>query len=332
MNETLTQPRIMPAEWESHQVVLMSWPNEDTDWVEILPEVTACYSEIISRILEYEKVILIAPEGCNPLPSHPNLSVIHLPYNDTWTRDYGPITVKLADGSLRYLDFAFNGWGLKFAADRDNLVASRLIKMMELERENHLGFVLEGGSIESDGKGMILTTSTCLESPNRNGDLSRNEIEEYLKNALGAKSIYWLECSPLEGDDTDAHIDTIARLAPDNTIIYVGCDDPDNVNYHNLLDIERQLREYCTPEGRPFNLVRLPSPDDIDGNPATYANFLVSPRAVFVPTYGQPDNDTKAIQAIRSVYHDRDIIGIDCRALIKQHGSLHCATMQLPIL
>ncbi len=322
----------MPAEWESHQAVVMSWPNEETDWAEILPEVTACYSDIVSCILKHERVILITPEGCEPLPPHPNLTIIHLPYNDTWTRDYGPITVRLSDGSLRYLDFAFNGWGLKFAADRDNLVASRLCSLLELQRENHLGFVLEGGSIESDGKGLILTTSTCLESPNRNGDLSRPEIENHLKDALGASHIYWLECRPLQGDDTDAHIDTIARLAPDNTIIYVGCDDPENVNYHNLDDIEKQLQAFRLPDGSKFNLVRLPSPDDIDGNPATYANFLVTPTAVFVPTYGQPENDAKAIDAIKSVYSTREVTGIDCRALIKQHGSLHCATMQLPLL
>ncbi len=321
----------MPAEWESHQAILMAWPNENTDWVDILPEVTACYKEIITHLLEHERVILIAPDGCNPLPTHPNLTVIRLPYNDTWTRDYGPITIKEDDGSLRYLDFPFNGLGLKFASARDNLVALRLCHLLGLPRENHLGFVLEGGSIESDGKGIILTTATCLESPNRNGDLSRGEIENQLIEALGARHIYWLECNPLQGDDTDAHIDTIARLAPDHHILYVGCDDPENVNYENLKSIEEQLKSFRLPDGNPFKLVALPSPDDIDGNPATYANYLVTPSAVLVPTYGQPDNDTRALDAIRSVYNDREIIGIDCRALIKQHGSLHCATMQLPI-
>ena len=331
MNEALTLGRVMPAEWEPHQAVVMSWPNENTDWADMLPEVTACYRDIILNIADYERVILITPEGCYPLAPHPNISVIHLPYNDTWTRDYGPITVRTDDGKLRYLDFAFNGWGLKFAADRDNLVASRLCELLGLRRENHLGFVLEGGSGESDGNGTILTTSTCLESPNRNGDLSREQIESYLADSLGARHIYWLECRPLQGDDTDAHIDTIARLAPKGTIIYVGCDDPDNVNFQNLIDIERQLKAFRRPDGLPFNLVKLPSPDDIDGNPATYANFLVTPTAVFVPTYGQPENDSKAIEAVKSVYGDREVKGIDCTALIKQHGSLHCATMQLPI-
>lgn len=321
----------MPAEWEDHSAILMAWPNPDTDWADMLDEVRACYTEIITRILKHEDLILIIPEGVDAPLSHPRLRLMQLPYNDTWTRDYGPITVTEADGTRRYLDFAFNGWGLKFAADRDNLVASRLCTGLNLTRENHLGFVLEGGSIESDGNGIILTTSTCLESPNRNGDLTRGEIEDYLSESLGAKHIYWLECQPLQGDDTDAHIDTIARLAPDHTIIYVSCDDPANANYSNLRDIERQLKSFRLPDGEPFNLVALPSPDDIDGNPATYANFLVTPSAVFVPIYGQPDNDRRAFEAIGKVYAPREVIGIDCRALIKQHGSLHCATMQLPL-
>ncbi|MDE5786823.1 MAG: agmatine deiminase family protein [Duncaniella sp.] len=309
----------------------MAWPDKHTDWAEILPEVTECYRSIITNLLNYEKVMLIVSDDTEELLPHPNLTLLRLPYNDTWTRDYGPITVRLNTGDLRYLDFGFNGWGLKFAADRDNLVTSRLCEGLGLDRENHLGFILEGGSIESDGNGLILTTATCLESPNRNGDLSRQEISEYLKNALGARHIYWLECEPLQGDDTDAHIDTIARLAPDNTILYTKCVDPSNINYHNLLNIERQLKEFRLPDGNSFNLVELPCPDDIDGNPATYANYLVTPDAVFVPLYNQPDNDEKAISAIQKVYAGRDIIGIDCRALIKQHGSLHCATMQIPI-
>lgn len=321
----------MPAEWESHQVILMAWPDTHTDWADILPEVTDCYRNIISTLLKYEKVMLIAPEKSSPLPEHPNLILLPLPYNDTWTRDYGPITVRLKDGSLRYLDFAFNGWGLKFAADRDNLVTSRLCSILGLDRENHLGFVLEGGSIESDGRGLILTTATCLESPNRNGDLDRQEITEYLMKTLGAYRIYWLECMPLQGDDTDAHIDTIARLAPRNTILYTKCSDPNNVNYRNLQEVERQLKNFRLPDGNQFNLVELPCPDDIDGNPATYANYLVTPRAVLMPLYNQPDNDARALEAVKTVYGERDIIGIDCRALIKQHGSLHCATMQLPI-
>lgn len=331
MNRDDMRSRVMPAEWENHRAVLMSWPNPDTDWADMLDEVRDCYRDIISKISEYEDVILIMPENEEIPLSHPRIKVLRLPYNDTWTRDYGPLTVIDTDGSTKYLDFAFNGWGLKFAADKDNLVASRLCSALNLTRENHLGFVLEGGSVESDGKGIILTTATCLESPNRNGDLTRREIEEYLSKSLGAKKVYWLECRPLQGDDTDAHIDTIARLAPDDTIIYVSCDDPSNVNYTNLRDIERQLKSFRHPDGHPFNLVALPSPDDIDGNPATYANFLVTPSAVFVPTYAQPDNDRRAIEAIRKVYAPREIIGIDCRALIKQHGSLHCATMQLPL-
>ncbi len=319
----------MPAEWEHHDAILMSMPNPDTDWAEIIDEVTECYLNIIAKISSRERLLLIAPDGFDALPVNSNIEILNIPYNDTWTRDYGPLTVETAEGAILHLDFGFNGWGLKFASDRDNLVTSRITDRIGLKRENHLGFILEGGSIESDGRGTILTTSTCLLSPNRNGDLNRIEIEEYLASALGAKRVLWLECDPLEGDDTDAHIDTIARLAPDDTIIYVGCDDPCNPNFSSLRKLESQLKEFRTTDGKPYRLLRLPSPAPMNGNPATYANFLIMPDLVLVPTYGQPDTDAAAMRIIAEAFPGRDVEAVDCQALIKQHGSLHCATMQI---
>ncbi|MCM1519950.1 MAG: agmatine deiminase family protein [Lachnoclostridium sp.] len=319
----------MPAEWEHHDVILMTWPNPTTDWAETIDEITACYKAIIEEITKYEPVILIASEQFAPDFDFPNLKVLHLPYNDTWIRDYGPITVVDHNNHIRHLDFAFNGWGLKFAADKDNLVTMQLTNHLRLNRINHLGFIIEGGSIESDGKGTIMTTSTCLLSPNRNGDMSRADIEEYLHQTLGVDHVLWVNCQPLQGDDTDAHIDTIARLAPEDTIIYVGCDDKANPNYVTLQQLEAEIRSFKTKNGQSYRLLRLPSPAPIGTDPATYANYLVTPKAVFVPQYDQPINDKKAIEIVTEAYPDRQVIGLDCRALIKQHGSLHCATMQI---
>lgn len=319
----------MPAEWENHDAILMTWPNPSTDWVETIDEITECYKAIIEEITKYEQVILIASEQYKPDLNIPNLKILHLPYNDTWIRDYGPITVVDGSGKLQHLDFAFNGWGLKFAADKDNLVTMQLTNHLGLNRINHLGFILEGGSIESDGNGTIMTTSTCLLSPNRNGDMSKTDIDDYLKQTLGARHLLWVDCKPLEGDDTDAHIDTIARLAPDKTIIYVGCDDKANPNYATLEQLEAEIKSLKDDNGRPYRLLRLPSPTPIGTDPATYANYLVTSKAVFVPQYEQPVNDNKAIEIIAKAFPGRQVIGLDCRALIKQHGSLHCATMQI---
>ena len=220
---------------------------------------------------------------------------------------------------------------MKFAADKDNLVNSRLFA----ETVNRRGFVLEGGSIESDGRGTLMTTSRCLLSPNRNAQLGRDDIEEYLKAEFGLKQVLWVDHGFLEGDDTDSHIDTLARLAPHDTILYCGAGNETGAQHDSLVAMARQLRSFTTPDGRPFNLIELPLPDPIfddEGErlPATYANYLATPKAILMPTYGQPRNDRLAADTLRIVYGDRRIITVDCRALIRQHGSLHCATMQLP--
>ena len=201
--------------------------------------------------------------------------------------------------------------------------------------EDHLEFVLEGGSIESDGKGCILTTEECMTSTNRNGHMTFEQIDAYLKKVFNARKIVWLHYGALEGDDTDGHIDTLARFAPNDTILYVGCDDAEDSHYHELKKMEQELQEATNADGKPFRLIKLPFPDaiyDEDGLrlPATYANFLVTNSSVLVPTYAQHENDRKALELIAGAFPGRRVVGIDCRALIKQHGSLHCVTMQLP--
>lgn len=311
----MTNNRRLPAEWEScFTSVMIARPHAATDWAPMLDEVTSCYDNLVAAIAEAGMEIIETGENTN----------------DTWTRDYGPITVE--DGpDLRLFDFTFNGWGMKFAADKDNLVNSRLFA----ETVNRRGFVLEGGSIESDGRGTLMTTSRCLLSPNRNAQLGRDDIEEYLKAEFGLKQVLWVDHGFLEGDDTDSHIDTLARLAPHDTILYCGAGNETGAQHDSLEAMARQLRSFKTPDGRPFNLIELPLPDPIFDDederlPATYANYLATPNAILMPTYGQPRNDRLAADTLRIVYGDRRIITVDCRALIRQHGSLHCATMQLP--
>ncbi|MCM1066948.1 MAG: agmatine deiminase family protein [Muribaculaceae bacterium] len=334
----------MPAEWEAADAVLLAWPHAGTDWAYMLDEVHCCYAGIIEAAAARAKVLIIGPDEPDEkyLPKGPardNVIYIPVPTNDTWTRDYGPIVTIGTNGERIVNDFKFNGWGLKFAADRDNLVTSVLSEcgLFTGPRANKLGFVLEGGSIESDGQGTLLTTEHCLTSPNRNGDMSRDNIEEYLRRHLGIKRVLWLTEGALEGDDTDGHIDTLARLAPPGDVIFfTACHDDDDPHRQCLEAMRMQLTDLRTADGKPYHLIELPLPDAIydpdDGHrlPATYANFLILNGAVLLPVYNQPMKDLMAKMAIAAAMPDYEIIPIDCRALIRQHGSLHCATMQLP--
>lgn len=333
---------ILPAEWDEQDAVLLAWPHELTDWSYMLDEVRVCYKNIAHAIVRHAHLIVVAPD-CGPARealkdiADDKVSFLTIDTNDTWARDFGAIITKSPDGKLRVNDFKFNGWGLKFAANLDNLVTRKMYEtgVWNADYNNCLGFVLEGGSIESDGEGTLLTTSECLMSPNRNGDLSRNEIEAKLCATTGAKRVMWLDHGALEGDDTDSHIDTLARLAPENTIIYVGCDDKEDSHYGELKAMEQEVLALRRSDGMPYNCIALPLPDaiyDEDGErlPATYANFLIINDAVLMPVYGQKRKDELALQIMKIVFPEHEIIGIDCNALIKQHGSLHCVTMQFP--
>ena len=332
----------LPAEWEPQKAVLIAWPHAQTDWAYMLDEVEKCYVELAKNIVPFAQLIIVAPDTSHIhdlLADCPQEKIfyIDLDTNDTWTRDYGPITTLTADGEAVINDFCFNGWGLKFAADLDNLVTRKLsfTGILPTRIVNRMSFVFEGGSIESDGCGTLLTTTRCLMSPNRNGGMSRREIGTYIKQALGARKLLWLDHGALEGDDTDSHIDTLARFAPDNTIVYVGCNDPSDPHYNELQAMKHDLRALHNADGQKFNLIELPLPNavyDEDGNrlPATYANFLVINNAVLVPVYGQPKLDELACKILRVAFTGFEVIPVNCSALIKQHGSLHCATMQLP--
>lgn len=333
----------LPAEWTPQSGVQLTWPHVHTDWAYMLEEVQECFTRIAAEIAKRELLLIVTPEPDTVRRQiadkvrMENVRFALCDTNDTWSRDHGAITLLDEEGKARLLDFTFNGWGLKFASDKDNLITRRLVKDGHLRGEytNRLGFVLEGGSIESDGRGTLLTTSECLLSPNRNGEMNREEIEAYLCGVFHVRKVLWLEHGYLAGDDTDSHVDTLARLCPDDTIAYVRCTDTEDEHYPALRRMEDQLKTFRTPEGKPYRLLPLPWPDTIveDGErlPATYANFLVMNGAVLYPTYAQPENDTRARDVLALAFPGREIVGVDCRPLIRQHGSLHCVTMQYPV-
>ncbi|MDR2929108.1 MAG: agmatine deiminase family protein [Cytophagaceae bacterium] len=337
MNNTIC----FPAEWTEQDAVLMALPHKATDWADMLGEVQNCFWEIINAITKHdEPVILLVPDRQNFDEAKHRFSEkvcpVIVPTNDTWARDFCPVFI-YKDGVPVCLDFKFNGWGLKFAADKDNLIsgtlACRNIFSEKSGYRNLLNFVLEGGSLESDGEGTLLTTAQCLLSPNRNGEWNRPQIETYLKEHLGLSRILWLNSGFLEGDDTDSHIDTLARFCDTETITYVKCSSPNDIHFEALANMEDELKKFCTPAGKPYRLLPLPMAEPVffDGErlPATYANFLIVNKAVLVPTYNSPLDD-EAIKIISSAFPDRKVVGVNCNALIKQHGSLHCVTMQLP--
>lgn len=350
----------LPAEWEAQSGVQLTWPHAGTDWAPMLQEITATYEEMAREISKREPLLVVAPKG-TPLPSMGAWSMVNT--NDTWARDHGFITLVPTTTHQQplLLDFRFNGWGEKFLSDWDNQIPQKLWESLALVGkagyENHQDFVLEGGSIDTDGQGTLFTTSQCLLAPHRNQPLTQAEIEEQLKRRLRVSRVVWLDHGNLVGDDTDGHIDTIVRCAPENTLVYVGCDDTDDEQYEDFLALENQLKALRTADGRPYRLLRLPMPDAIyegegtwdngqEGSfegqeergkgqeaerlPATYANFLIINGAVLVPTYAQPEKDAEAMRIIQQAFPDREMIGIDARTIIRQHGSVHCLTMQVP--
>lgn len=345
----------LPAEWAPQECVQLTWPHEDTDWAYMLDEVKQCYRRLAEEIAAREPLLIVTPDaertrqelqgwmdqdvlplGKTSEELMANIRFFTCPTNDTWARDHAFITLKTQEGRS-LLDFRFNGWGQKFAANLDNQICRRMAEAGVIEGKylNCLDFVLEGGSIESDGLGTLLTTTECLTAPNRNEPMTKAEIESYLMQALHLKQVLWLDYGYLAGDDTDSHVDTLARLCPHNTIVYVQCLDVQDEHYEQLQAMEKQLHTFRTLEGEPYRLLALPMADavyDEDGQrlPATYANFLIMNQAVLYPTYQQPENDRQAAQVLQQAFPQHEIVGVDCRALIKQHGSLHCVTMQYP--
>jgi len=334
---------VFPAEWQPQSGIMLTWPDENTDWADTLHQVEAVYCQLTEKLSQFQPVLIICRHqlhqlhitellACTTTVTR-NIIFFQTEFNDTWTRDYGPVSV-YKNNQPAMLDFQFNGWGNKFSADKDNRVNQHLAGAGLLANMESIPFVLEGGSIDSDGSGCILTTKKCLLNSNRNAHMNQSEIEQTLSQFLGSKKIHWLENGYLAGDDTDSHIDTLARFCNSETIAYMTCQDPDDEHFHELKEMHHELTSLRTLDNKPYNLIPLEIPQTItDDNhqrlPASYANFLISNQAIFMPVYGELQADQHAIIQIQSVFASRKVIPIDCKPLIMQHGSLHCITMQL---
>lgn len=338
MEETRT---ILPAEWYPQSAVQLTWPHEGTDWAPILEEVVPCFVAIAREIVKREILVVVCPdiEVVKRQLGDVDYSRVlfrEMETNDTWARDHGGISVFDEFGPTLY-DFVFNGWGMKFPANKDNLITRGLyasgVFAEKIAIANMQPFVLEGGSIESDGEGTLMVTAQCLLSVNRNEYLHREEVENYLKEVFGLKRVLWIENGYLAGDDTDSHVDTLARFCSADTIAYVQCTEETDEHFDELQAMEEELRAFRRTDGSPYRLVPLPMADKVEWMgerlPATYANFLIMNGAVLLPFYGSP-KDEEARLALQAAFPDREVIGINCLPLIKQHGSLHCVTMQYP--
>lgn len=342
--ESPLRRRTLAPEWFPQSGIQLTWPHQHTDWAYMLDEITECYVRMAYEIATRQTLLIVCPDIAatqalleSRLPRRATAQIRYhaCPTNDTWARDHGFLTVVGTETEL--LDFRFDGWGNKFEATLDNAINRHIYDagILQGRYTDCLDFTLEGGSIETDGRGTLLTTSRCLLNPNRNPNLSPRQIEQRLRQSLGIDRILWLDHGHLAGDDTDSHIDTLARMCPHDTIVYVQCSDPDDEHFAPLRHMEAQLLTFRTPDNAPYRLIPLPMPApicDTDGErlPATYANYLIMNTAILYPTYAQPEHDDRARRALQLAYPHHDIVGIDCRPLIRQHGSLHCATMQFP--
>lgn len=336
--------RYLPAEWNPQDAILITWPHPDSDWADALSDAEDVYLDLLSSLSHTQDVViqvhasvdtdrlkvLFERDGINQARCH----LVLVDGDDTWARDHGPITV-FEDEQPLLLDFTFNGWGGKFDARNDNALNQAMAdKGIFAAPVQPVDWVLEGGSIESDGQGTVLSTTACLMNPNRNGDQPRAAVETKLKTWFGVQQILWLENGSLAGDDTDAHIDTLARFAPDNTLVFQGCQDETDAHFKALSAMKRELAAFTNADNKPYRLIELPWPDaqfSQDGQrlPATYANFLVTNQLLLVPTYGVPQ-DGAALERLAEAFPEHRVVGLPCRALIEQFGSLHCITMQLP--
>jgi len=318
------------AEFEEQNFTQIIFPHKNTDWAEYLEEAEKTFINIINAVALYQKCFIICADITYvklQFQDHNNLYFAEYEANDTWARDCSALCVEEDNGEVQLLDFTFNAWGNKFESDKDNAMNSALqnIYLKDLET---IDFVLEGGAIESNGKDIILTTSACLLNKNRNSELDSIAITKKLNKVFGTTKVLYLNHGYLEGDDTDSHIDTLARFIDEKTIMYVKCEDTKDEHYKELSLMESELIQLAKEHS--LKLISLPMAEAIyfeeERLPATYANFLFVNGAVLVPTYGVKE-DEEALKIFQNTFPSRDIVPINCSTLIKQHGSLHCVTM-----
>ncbi|MBS0227761.1 MAG: agmatine deiminase family protein [Proteobacteria bacterium] len=334
-----------PAEWEPQSAVLIAWPHDGTDWAARLAEVETTYVALVAAITRFQPVVIVVADAT--LQAHATARLddagvdvarvrfVIAPYDDTWLRDSGPVTLVSTTGhpAFTLLDFRFTGWGGKFEAGADDRLIERLnnLNLFLTSSVQSIDFALEGGAIETDGDGTLLTTWQCLHE--RHPEASREELTAKLSGWLRQDRVLWLDHGALEGDDTDAHIDTLARFAAPDAIVFQACDDPDDSHFADLRAMAAEIAALRTRDGQPYRLFPLPWARPVldEGRrlAASYANFLIVNGAVLMPAYGDPA-DTAAAAVLAQAFPDREVVQVPCRPLIWQNGSLHCITMQLP--
>ncbi|HTD29222.1 MAG TPA: agmatine deiminase family protein [Xanthomonadaceae bacterium] len=346
----MTAPTLrFPAEWEPQSAVLLAWPHAGTDWAARLTEVEATYVALVAAITRFQTaVVCVADDALRRHASDmlakagvpdANLRFVQAAYDDTWLRDSGPLTLVPSadaskDSSCTLLDFKFNAWGEKYVSTSDDKLVAALFEqdLFPGARRERLEFTLEGGSIETDGEGTLLSTWQCLHK--RHPGLGREQLSEKLCKFLRQKRVLWLDFGYLQGDDTDAHVDTLARFASSTSIVYQGCDDQLDCHFEELRAMAIELAGMRTAQDGPYRMFGLPWARPILENDrrlaASYANFLIVNGAVLMPTYDDPA-DARAAAVLAEAFPDREIVPVPCRPLIWQNGSLHCLTMQIPI-
>lgn len=336
---------LLAAEWAPQSAVILTWPHDQSDWAARLGEVEPAFAAIILAIAKEESVLVVCQDSQHVEHVAAKLGVSSKGTsrirfytalaNDTWVRDYGPLTV-FTDGQPQLVDFRFNGWGGKYPAEHDDRITRYL------QEQNAFGhtpilyssIIMEGGSVDTDGEGTLLTTERCLLGPTRNPTMSKSDYERVFKTQLGIDRVLWISNGELQGDDTDGHIDMLARFCDRTTIAYMHCDDSTDYHYAPLAAMRQELQALRTRDNNPYTLIPLPLPPakySREGRrlPASYANFLIINNAVLVPTYDDPA-DAVALANIQRGFPDRKVIGLPCLPIIEQNGSLHCLTMQLP--
>lgn len=325
-----------PAEWANHAATWSVWPRDDDYWGGCLGMAQRDLALFLNTLAEFEPVRLLVHDEASAQDARSHLSAkiqLHIvPNRDIWLRDSGPIFVTHPQGKVAGVNWQFNGWGDRFPSDLDNQIPLHFADILALKLFDP-GIVLEGGSIETNGNGLCLTTQQCLLAPTRNPRLSASEIEQYLNQYLGQQEVLWLD-QGLEGDHTDGHIDTITRFVDEQTVVTSICEDPNDANFEPMQANLSVLKDFRDRQGHPLTVIPLPLPQtriDFDGErlPLTYANFYIANGAVLVPVYDDP-NDERALEILRGCFGDREVIGLNARGLIHGGGAFHCATQQQP--
>jgi agmatine deiminase len=333
----------MPAEWEPHRGTWLSWPHNEATWPDKFGPVPSIFARMVRHLADHEEVhINVAGSGmeqevrrllADAGAASDSVFFHYNPTNDAWCRDHGPIFIqRQGDAPEAVVDWKYNAWGGKYPPyDLDDVIPTRVAEELALP-VFHPGIVMEGGSIDVNGRGTLLTTEACLLNPNRNPSLDRPEIERYLRAYLGVSHILWLG-DGIAGDDTDGHVDDLTRFVDPNTVVTVVEDDPSDENYEPLQSNLERLNRMSDQDGRPLRVVTLPMPRPLwhrgQRLPASYANFYIANGVVLLPTY-DPPRDEEAQATLQSLFPTREIVGIDCTDLVWGLGAFHCVTQQWP--